>query len=272
MFYVYLVLSAVLLPVLNNFFNIFKQPYSWWLVPALFVAFFLGFVILHLLIVCAWIVTANVNKPPKGTAIFRKLANITIPLLLKLTRVRVEITGADKVPENARMLFVCNHQHDFDPIMLMYAFPKADIGFIGKKDIYKEMPFIAKAMHRLYCLPIDRENDRAAAKTIIEASRLLKSGKASVGLFPEGYTSKTCKLLPFRNGSFKIGYRAAADIVVCAVNNTRAIPKRMFWRSTTVELRVLEVIRYEEYKDTNTHELGDKIHLLMEQALADMRK
>lgn len=271
MFYFYIVLSAVLLPVLNNFYEIFGQPYSWWLVPVLFIAFFLGLVLLHLIFVCIWVALTNVNKPPKNTAAFRKLANITIPLLLKLTRVRVEVTGADKIPENARMLFVCNHQHDFDPIMLMYAFPTADMGFIGKKDIYKDMPFIAKAMHRLYCLPIDRENDRAAAKTVIEAARLLKSGKASVGLFPEGYTSKTCELLPFRNGSFKIGYRAGADIAVCAINNTRSIPRRMFLRRTVIELRVLDVIRYEDYKDTATHELGDKIHTEMEAALNEMR-
>jgi len=188
MFYLYLVLSAALIPILNNFFEILRQPYSWWLVPVLFIAFFLGFVILHLIVTCIWIATANVNKPPRGTKAFRVLANITIPLLLKLARVSVKTEGAEKIPEGARMLFVCNHQHDLDPVMLLSAFPSAELGFIGKKDIYKDMPFIAKAMHRLYCLPIDRENDRAAAKTIIEASRLLKSGKVSVGLFPEGYT------------------------------------------------------------------------------------
>ena len=40
MFYLYLVLSAALIPVLNNFFEILRQPYSWWLVPVLFIAFF----------------------------------------------------------------------------------------------------------------------------------------------------------------------------------------------------------------------------------------
>lgn len=271
MFYLYLVLSAALIPLLNNFFNILRESYSWWLVPVLFVAFFLGFVILHLTVTCIWIATANVNKPPKGTKAFRVLANITIPMLLKLARVSVKTEGADKIPENARMLFVCNHQHDLDPVMLLSAFPSADLGFIGKKDIYKEMPFIAKAMHRLYCLPIDRENDRAEAKTVIEASRLLKSGKASVGLFPEGYTSKTCELLPFRNGAFKVAYRAEAPIAVCVINNTRAIPKRLIWRHTEIALNVLAVIPYDEYKDLHTVELGDKIHAMMQAELEKLR-
>ena len=263
MFYLYLVLSAALIPILNNFFEILRQPYSWWLVPVLFIAFFLGFVILHLIVTCIWIATANVNKPPRGTKAFR--------VLLKLARVSVKTEGAEKIPEGARMLFVCNHQHDLDPVMLLSAFPSAELGFIGKKDIYKDMPFIAKAMHRLYCLPIDRENDRAAAKTIIEASRLLKSGKVSVGLFPEGYTSKTCELLPFRNGAFKVAYRAEAPIAVCVINNTRSIPKELFWRHTEIVLNVLEVIPYDSYNDMHTVELGDKIHDMMQTELKRLR-
>lgn len=270
-FYVYLILSAVLIPLLDNFFEILRQSYSLWLVPLLFVAFFLGFLLLHALVTVSVIAATNVKKPPRGTAAFRLLANLTIPLLLKLTRVSVNATGTDAVPDKARMLFVCNHQHDLDPVMLMSVFPNADLGFIGKKDIYTEMPFIAKAMHRLNCLPIDRENDRAAAKTIIEAARMLKSGKASVGLFPEGYTSKSCELLPFRNGSFKIGYRAEAPIVVCVINNTRAVPKRLFIHRTEVRVHVAEVIPFELYKDMTTSELGDRIHAVMNTELEKLK-
>lgn len=270
-FYVYLILSAVLIPVLDNFFGILRQPYSLWLVPLLFVAFFLGLLLLHLAVTAVWIAFTDVKKPPRGTAAFRVLANLTIPLLFTLTRVSVNATGTDLVPDNARMLFVCNHQHDLDPVMLMSVFPNADLGFIGKKDIYTEMPFIAKAMHRLNCLPIDRENDRAAAKTIIEAARMLKSCRASVGLFPEGYTSKSCELLPFRNGSFKIGYRAEAPIAVCIINNTRAVPKRLFIHRTEVRVHVAEVIPFETYKDMTTTELGDKIRAVMAVELQKLR-
>ena len=45
----------------------------------------------------------------------------------------------------------------------------------------------------------------------------------------------------------------------------------MFLRRTVIELRVLDVIRYEDYKDIATHELGDKIHTEMETALSEMR-
>lgn len=271
MFYVYLVASAALIPILDNFFEILRHSYSWWLVPLLFVAFFLGFAILHILITVLWILTIRTDRPVKNGAAFRAWVNLTIPLLMKLVRVSVNASGVEKVPENGRMLFVCNHQHDLDPVMILSVFPKYEIGFIGKKEIYKTMPLIGKAMHGLHSLPIDRENNREAIKTIIEAARLLKEDKASVGLFPEGYVSKSCELLPLRNGSLKIAYKANVPIVVCVINNTRSIPKRMFLRHTDIEFRVLSVISPEEYKDMPTVELGDRIYGEMKSALAEIR-
>ena len=271
MFYVYLVASAALIPILDNFFEILRHSYSWWLVPLLFAGFFLGLVIIHILFTVAWILTIRTDRPVKKRPAFRKWINLTVPLLMKLVRVSVNASGTEKVPEDGRFLFVCNHQHDLDPVMMLSVFPDYDIGFIGKKEIYKTMPIISKAMHGLCGLPIDRENNREAAKTVIEAVHILKEGKASIGLFPEGYTSKSCELLPLRNGSLKIACKAKVPIVVCVLNNTRSIPKRMFIHHTEIEFRVLSVITPEEYEGMNTAELGDIIHSQMKTALDEIR-
>lgn len=273
MFYVYLVLSAVLIPVSDIFFAVLRESYSWWLIPLLFVGFFIGLVILHLAVFALSVAFVNVNSPAeRGAKYYRFAVNITIPLLLKLCRVKVNASGVEKLPENTRFLLVCNHQHDFDPIMIMSVLPNAELGFIGKKEIYKTMPFIGKIMHKLYCLPIDRENNREAAKTIISASRLLKEDKASIGLFPEGYTSKTCELLPLRNGAFKIAYKAHAPIAVCVINNTRAIPRRVIIKKTDIEFRVLDVINPEQFESLHTNELGEIVYNEMNNALKDIRK
>ena len=271
MFYVYLVASAALIPMLDNFFEILRHSYSWWLVPLLFLCFFLGLVIIHILFTVIWILTIRTDRPVKKRPAFRKWINLTVPLLMKLVRVSVNASGVEKVPEDGRFLFVCNHQHDLDPVMMLSVFPDYDIGFIGKKEIYKTMPVIGKAMHGLCGLPIDRENNREAAKTVIEAVHILKEGKASIGLFPEGYTSKSCELLPLRNGSLKIATKVKAPIVVCVLNNTRSIPKRMFLHHTEIEFRVLSVITPEEYEGMNTNELGDIIHTQMKTALDEIR-
>ena len=155
---------------------------------------------------------------------------------------------------------------------MLTVFPDSEIGFIGKKEIYETRPIVKRAMHRLYSLPIDRENDREAAKTIINAIKLIKDDKASIALFPEGYVSKSCELLPFRNGSLKIATKANVPIVVCAINNTRELPKRIFRRPSTVEFRFLDVIYPEQFEGMNTQQIGEIIHSQMEAALSDMRK
>lgn len=271
MFSIYLVISAGLTVFLSNFFNILREDYSWWLVPLLLVGFTLVFLIIHFLLVVLIILTTNLNKPPKNAFFFRLLLKSGLPILFKILRVKIETEGIEKLPEDGKMLFVCNHQHDFDPAVIISTFPDSHIAFIGKKDIYTEMPFIARAMHRLQCLPIDRENDREAAKTIIKAIKMLKENEASIGLFPEGYTSKTAELLPFRNGSLKIALKSGADIAVCVIDGMKGIHKRLFIKKSVVHFRLLDVIESEQYKDMNTNELGDIIHTKMENALNEIR-
>jgi len=68
-----------------------------------------------------------------------------------------------------------------------------------------------------------------------------------------------------------VAYRAEAPIAVCVINNTRSIPKELFWRRTEIVLNVLEVIPYDSYKDMHTVELGDKIHDMMQTELKRLR-
>lgn len=271
MLYVYLIISAALIPILDNFFDIFKEDYSWWLVPTLFIAFFVGFVIIQFIVFALMIQFTNMKKEPKSVGFFRFLIKNSLPVILWFAGVKINAKGIEELPPNKHMLFVCNHQHDFDPVIILSAFPDADIGFIGKKEIYTTMPFIAKAMHRVYSQPIDRENDREAAKTIVKVINTLKEDKASIAVFPEGYTSTSCELLPFRNGCFKAAVKAKVPIAVCVINNTRSIPKNMFRRKTEVEIRLLKVIFPEEFEGVTTAELGDSIHSLMLENLNEIR-
>ncbi len=274
MVYFYLIAAGALLPILNNFFPIFEKGYSWWLAPILYLVFFFGMVLIQIGLMFLVFALVSPNSTSKrATKFYRFMVKYTLPLIIWLAKVKINVTGMDPddIPKNQKMLFVCNHQHDFDPAVIFSVFPDSEIGFIGKKDIIKKLPFIAKIMRLLNGLFIDRENDRAAAKTIIEATRILKEQKASIGLFPEGYTSKTCELLPFRNGAFKIALKSKVPIVVCVINNTRAIPKRMCRLTTKVDFKIVDVIYPAQYEGMNTAELSDMIHEKMEIGYNEIR-
>ncbi len=275
-YYTYLVVSAAMTLVLNEFVPIMRQSYSWWAVPLIFIGIYLVLVILQAILFVCTIQFTNLNKPVtvKHSHFFRVQLKAALPLIVTVARVKIKTTGTEKLPEDKRFLFICNHQHDFDPVIIMATFPFCQLAFIGKKEIYTEMRFVAKAMHLLQSLPIDRENDREAAKTIIKATKLIKDDVASVALFPEGYTNLTPEngMLPFRNGAFKIAMKSNAPIVVAVVNNTRQIPKNLILRKTYVDFRILDVINPEDYIDMNTQQLGDLIHEKMENELEIIRK
>jgi 1-acyl-sn-glycerol-3-phosphate acyltransferase len=272
MLYVYLVASAALIPLLNNFFDILKTPYSWWLVPVLFVAFFLGFIIIHALLLYVSVNLVNMDSPQeRGARYYRVLITSSIRAILPLALVRIHSTGLDKVPSDGRFMLVCNHLQDFDPGVIINELPDRQLAFIAKKDIYSTMPFVAKALHKLQCLPIDRENNREAAKTVVSAIKLLKEDKVSIAVFPEGYCSKDGELQPLRNGVFKIAQKAGVPIVVYTLVDSQLIVKQMFRKTTNVYFDVLETIPTEKVQELSTAELGEHIHSLMGDAINQRR-
>ncbi len=272
MVYAFLALSLVctgLTGALNNWFS------SWnalWQVPLGFAGFFLGFVLLFALVL--FISTRFVDPKKmleKPSAYFRFMLNQFCRLAFFLGGVHVHVTGLEKLPKNNRFLLVSNHLFAFDPLIYYYAIPNSELAFISKKENFS-LFMVAEIMRELLCLPIDRENDREALRTILKAIQFLKEDKTSIAVFPEGYTSKTGELSSFRNGAFKIAQKAGVPIVVCVLSNTPAILKNMFRRHTDVYLDVLDIIPAEDLAGVTTVQIGGRVHDTMVNGIAARRE
>ena len=272
MFYVYLIAAAASIPIINAFTDFLHTKLAWWLTPLTLFGVFFALLVLHFAWAVISVALVNVNKPAERfNSYYRAVINTTLPLFFKISGVKIHAEGLDKVPDNTRFLFVCNHIDNFDPIVILSLLPEAQLGFIGKKEIYEKMPLVAKAMHKLYGLPIDRENNREAAKTIIKAVNVIKEDKASIGIFPEGYASRSGELLPMRNGAFKIAYKANVPVVVAVISGTKPVRYNIFRRKTQVNFKVLEVISAETLKQINSTELGDKVSEIMQNGLDEIK-
>lgn len=268
-FKIYALIAAVITLLLDIPLDIFGASHSWWLVPVVLLGAFVALIILHIVIFALSILMVNLNKPPRDTDFFRLLVKGFLQMALPLLRVKVHITGTEKIPTDEPFLLVCNHIHDLDPAIIYYAVPDARLAFIGKKEVRDLFPFIYKALHKLSGLPIDRENNREAAKTIINASRLIKDRTNSVAIFPEGYVSKSGELQPMRNGAFKIATKAQCKIVVCTLWGTKQIPKNLLRRKTDIYFEVLDVI--DTVDNSHTAEIGQQIYQLMEKTLENIK-
>ncbi|MGN1081358.1 MAG: lysophospholipid acyltransferase family protein [Acutalibacteraceae bacterium] len=239
-----------------------------WCIPVM-LGCFAALIIADILVLFVWSMFIGKNSPiKKNRPAFRFLVYETLALVYKIVGVKFTVNGADKLPEKGRFVIISNHASDLDPTFILLALGlKRPAGFIGKKDIWSWF-FVPNAMRGLGCLPIDRGNDRNAAKTIITASKLLKDDKLSIGVFPEGYCEKDGKLLPFRNGVFKIAQRAAVPIVVTVLHGTDTVLKKIFRRRNEVSLDIIEVIPEETVCEMKTVDLGAYIHPKMEAALS----
>ena len=235
-----------------------------WALPLGFVGGFLGWLVLAFLFLWAVCAVVDQNKPQeKDSRFYRAVAGLYIDALVRLLGVRVHATGLEMLPKEGRFLLVCNHQHMADPAILLHCFRRSQLAFISKQE-NRDMFLVGKVMHKLQCQTLDRDNDRSALKTILNCIRILKEDRASIAVFPEGYTSKDCKLRHFRPGVFKIAQKAKVPIVVCTIRNTRQILKNApKLRSTDIELHLVAVVPPEELEGKTTVQISDEVHALM---------
>ena len=212
--------------------------------------------------VCALLVNPE-KEYEKNSPFYRFLLDSATAAAMKLLRIRVYVSGMEKIPEDTKVLFVSNHRSNFDPIITWYALKKWKIAFVSKPSNFK-IPFFGRIIRRCCFMPIDRENPRKAIPTINRAAKLLRKQEVSIGIYPEGTRSKSCELLPFHNGVFKIAQKAEMPIAVLCVTGTERIAKRTPFRQTDVYLDVLEVFSAHSIKETKTEMIGAAVRRLIE--------
>lgn len=239
-----------------------------WTLPVGFFGGTLMGCLLALLFLWAICAPVRLEKPQEeDSKFYRVVITAYARFIVKFLRMKLQITGMEKVPKDGRFLLVCNHLYDLDPVALMAVFKGWQLAFISKKENDKKF-LVGKALHMILGQPINRENDREALKTILRCVKILKEDKASVAVFPEGYTSRDGLLHPFRSGVFKIAQKAKVPIVVCTLQNTRQVFGNFLrLKSTPIPLHVIDVVEPEQFQDVTTVEIANQIHSMMAQDL-----
>lgn len=185
--------------------------------------------------------------------------------------IRPVVTGLEKIPRDTRFLYVCNHRSIFDPLIVADKLRDYNISFISKPS-NMNLPLVSRVAYAAGYLPIDRENDRNALKTILTAADYLKRDICSIGIYPEGTRSKTKDLLPFHAGSLKIAQRAKAPIVVAAVHGTEKVTHMKLFSFEKVWLDILEVIPPETVCSMRTDALAEHIRGIIQADLDRVEK
>lgn len=234
----------------------------WWLLPILIACFVAAnLVYVLLMFVCTWF--AGPNKMYTHISPFYHALTMALDgWILALCRVKIHVTGLEKVPTDTEYLFVSNHRSNFDPMVQWWVLRRWRLAFVSKPSNMRKF-VIGPFVRRCCFLPIDRENARNALTTINAAADLIRAHECSFAIYPEGTRSKSGKLLPWHAGSLKIAQKANVPIVVATIEGTERIAHNVPWRRTHVYLSIREVIPAETVKATKTTALTEGIRSKM---------
>ena len=253
--------SAVICVVSGGFSDL-----RWlWQLPVCWLAIVLGVLLaafVMVLIMCRFV---DLNKEEeKDHPLYRWMLYVIADAAHTVLRVRVHAQGVEKVPADGRVMLVCNHLNNSDPVLILHQVKKKQkLAFIAKRETAK-MFVVGKFMHKLLCQRINRENDREALKTILRCIDIIKQDKASIAVFPEGYIHGDNLLHPFRHGVFKIALRTKVPVVVCTLWGSQDVfTNAAKLKRTDVDFHVVGVVQPEEYAGMTAVELGRRVHTMM---------
>lgn len=137
-----------------------------------------------------------------------------------LTPIRAKISGKENIAANTSYIVIPNHQSYFD-IFLIYGWLGIDLRWIMKKELAR-IPGLGFGSKKVGHIFLDRSNNRAARKSLVEAKNKLVNG-TSVIIFPEGTRSQDGKLGRFKRGAFKLAKDLDLPLLPITINGTRNI-------------------------------------------------
>ena len=181
---------------------------------------------------------------------------------LILLRTPLKIHGKENLPKEMGYTVYGNHKSNMDVIYAYLAATGAPTA-LGKKSLFQNW-FLKDLGEGFQALPIDRENDREAIKSILKAIKNIKEYKLNYIIFPEGGVKSrdTEEMVNLRAGAYKVAVKANAPIVPMCILGSSKLKDKKWYQKSKIELYLLKPLMPEDYKDLNTTEIG---HLVEQQ-------
>ena len=205
------------------------------------------------------------NKHTKDV-IGYKIVAWAFGVVLFISGVKAEVRGLENIPKDRSVLFIGNHQSFFDVILGYHICPPIT-GFLSKKT-FEKVPLLSVWMHMNYCIFLTRTDPREDLKLMLKAVDHVKQG-INMFIFPEGTRSKTGKMAPFHDASFKIATKSGCPIVPVCFTNTREVLEAHLPRikKTRVIMTICEPIDPKSLEGEDKKHIGAYVQNIMQAQL-----
>lgn len=183
-------------------------------------------------------------------------------LLLRMTRSHPKVEGTEILKkfykENRAAMFVANHNSWMDIPFMGTTIGWKNYKLISKAELAK-VPILGRSIKVGGHVMVDRTSRKSQIMTLKSGMQLLKDG-IHLCAFPEGTRSKTGRVLPFKNGAFKMAHKVGAPIIpLSIVGSGKAHPTNwMFprWASHNIcKVVIHEPIESSEHTEKELAEL-----------------
>ncbi len=188
---------------------------------------------------------------------------------LWISGVRLDVDGLDRIPPERPVIFMPNHQSNFDIPALFAAIP-GQFRWLAKEELFR-IPLFGLAMRRCGYIPIDRSGSRKSLRSIKDAA-LRISGGASVIVFPEGTRSPDGRLHSFKKGGFLLARYAGVPVVPVVIRGTWDIMPRntLKIRGGRIHVQLLSPIFPEGKSPNEERGLMERVYRDLSEALGSL--
>ncbi len=199
------------------------------------------------------------------------IARIWARSILIVSGIRVTIDGLDHLITDRPVIYMVNHQSNFDIPVLLGRLP-VQFRWLAKAELFR-IPILGRGMRSSGYISIDRSNRKSAMRSLTQAAETIRSG-TSVLVFPEGTRSRDGNLLPFKKGGFVLTVDAGVPVIPMTICGTWSImPKdRLMIRPRPVNLAILPPVDTSAFSRKTKDDLMETIYRQMSEAIDKQRE
>ena len=209
------------------------------------------------------------DKNKKVFAFFIKLFFRIFSILNFVQVTNIDLNNIKAPKKGERRIYVLNHASMFDSIT-MNTLPGAIKSIM--KEAYARIPvigWIATCAGNIVLKDIQTSGDQL--ELYMKIIETLEKGSPLV-IFPEGTKSRNSKIGKFYHGSFKIAQDTKADLVPVVCDTWNVIRPGGLWiRDTHIVLKVLDTIKYDEFKNKKYKEISKNVKTKLLKGLIEVR-
>ena len=179
---------------------------------------------------------------------------------------RMEIAGAERIPEDGPCILVANHESVIDPFVLGLATPRI-VRFMAKAELWRSST-VRAVMEGFGAFPVDR--GRGDFDAFSRAGRLLAAGEI-LGIFGQG-TCLPLRRRPFMSGAARLALETGSPLVPVALVGTEQAVRPHRLRLGLPRIRILVGRPLEVATERPRLAAAREVTRRLEDAIADLRR